>query len=92
MGGRPRLTRRRRRPGSNANITAIRSTRTPSLQRLFHRSLKAPIAMGYVTPGLAATGSAVEVEVRGKKQPATVAKMPWVPHAYYKPAAAAAKA
>lgn len=47
-------------------------------------SLKAPIAMGYVTPTFAETGKAVEVEVRGKRQGATVAKMPFVPHNYFK--------
>ena len=44
------------------------------------------MAMGYVTPAFAATGAVVDVEVRGKRSPATVAKMPFVPHGYYKPA------
>ena len=47
-------------------------------------SLKAPIAMGYVKSAFAAVGSAVEVEVRGKRQGAVVAKMPFVPHNYFK--------
>lgn len=55
----------------------------------FSPCLKAPIAMGYVETPYAAVGTAVAVEVRGKLQPAQIAKMPFVPHKYYKPAAAA---
>lgn len=53
----------------------------------FAPCLKAPIAMGYVTPALVAAGSTLAVEVRGKLQPTTVVKMPFVPHSYYKAAA-----
>ena len=51
----------------------------------FAPCLKAPIAMGYVTGGHAiAAGTPLGVEVRGKLQPATIAKMPFVPHRYFK--------
>jgi aminomethyltransferase len=49
-------------------------------------SLKAPIAMGYVQTSFSDLGKKVAVEVRGKLYPATVAKMPFVPHQYFKPA------
>jgi aminomethyltransferase len=47
-------------------------------------SLKAPVAMGYVAANAMEAGTKVAVEVRGKLIPATVAKMPFVPHHYYK--------
>ncbi|MEP6149957.1 MAG: glycine cleavage system aminomethyltransferase GcvT [Nisaea sp.] len=48
----------------------------------FGPSLEAPLAMGYVTTGHAAAGSAVNVVVRGKALPAATAKMPFVPNGY----------
>ncbi len=48
----------------------------------FGPTLEAPLAMGYVTTGHAAAGSAVNVVVRGKALPATTAKMPFVPNGY----------
>lgn len=48
----------------------------------FGPSLEAPLAMGYVTTGHAAAGSAVNVVVRGKALPAKTAKMPFVPNGY----------
>ena len=48
----------------------------------FGPSLEAPLAMGYVTTGHAAAGSAVNVVVRGKALPAITAKMPFVPNGY----------
>ena len=50
----------------------------------FSPTLGRPIAMGYVAHGHAATGTALEVEVRGKRIPATVADMPFVPHRYHR--------
>lgn len=50
----------------------------------FSPTLKAPIAMGYVETALAAEGTEVAVEVRGKVQPAVVTKMPFVEHRYFK--------
>jgi aminomethyltransferase len=41
-----------------------------------------PVAMGYVRPDLAAIGTRLELSVRGKPLPATVAAMPFVPHRY----------
>ncbi|XP_072026515.1 aminomethyltransferase, mitochondrial-like [Amphiura filiformis] len=48
-------------------------------------SLKGNIAMGYV--GIADTkpGTRLLLEVRGKRIPGTVAKLPFVPHNYYTP-------
>lgn len=42
------------------------------------------IAMGYVKDGLQKAGTEFDVVVRGKKRKATVTKMPFVPHRYYK--------
>lgn len=50
----------------------------------FAPCLKAPIGMGYVPPEFMKEGTELTVEVRGKLIPAVVAKMPWVPHKYYK--------
>ncbi|KXF82965.1 glycine cleavage system aminomethyltransferase GcvT [Enterovibrio coralii] len=43
-----------------------------------------PVAMGYVKTELAAMGTEVFAEVRGKKLPMTVEKMPFVPQRYYR--------
>jgi aminomethyltransferase len=48
----------------------------------FAPSLGAPIAMGFVPPGLAEPGTKLGVVVRGKTQAAEVAFMPFVPHRY----------
>jgi aminomethyltransferase len=48
----------------------------------FAPSLQAPIAMGYVDKAHAADGTALEIDVRGKRIAATVAPMPFVPHRY----------
>jgi aminomethyltransferase len=48
----------------------------------FSPSLQQPIAMGYVSAGHAANGTALEIDVRGKRLDATVAPMPFVPHRY----------
>ena len=42
------------------------------------------IAMAYVASEYAAIGTALEVEVRGKRLAATVAPTPFVPHRYYR--------
>jgi aminomethyltransferase len=42
-------------------------------------SLKKPIGLGYVPPELAAVGTPLEIEVRGRRLPARVAKTPFVP-------------
>jgi len=48
----------------------------------FSPSLQQPIAMGYVSADRAASGTALQIEVRGKRLDATVAPMPFVPHRY----------
>jgi aminomethyltransferase len=48
----------------------------------FAPSLGAPIAMGFVTPGLAEPATRLGVIVRGKTQAAEVVSMPFVPHRY----------
>jgi aminomethyltransferase len=50
----------------------------------FSPSLQRPIAMAYVETALSADGTALEIEMRGKRLPATVAPMPFVPHRYYR--------
>lgn len=50
----------------------------------FSPTLGAPIAMAYVAREHAAIGTALEVEVRGKRLAATVAPTPFVPHRYYR--------
>lgn len=50
----------------------------------FSPTLGAPIAMAYVASAHAAIGTALEVEVRGKRLAATVAPTPFVPHRYYR--------
>lgn len=48
----------------------------------FAPTVGAPIAMGWVSLPHAALGTALEIEVRGKRIGATVAPMPFVPHRY----------
>jgi len=43
----------------------------------FAPSVGAPVAMGYVSAACAADGTALEIEVRGKRLPATVVPMPF---------------
>ncbi len=50
----------------------------------FGPSAEGPVAMGYVPPAYAKTGSPLLLEVRGKQHPAEVVKMPFVPHRYYR--------
>ena len=50
----------------------------------FSPTLGAPIAMAYVSAAHAAIGTAIEVEVRGRRLAATVAPTPFVPHRYYR--------
>ena len=50
----------------------------------FSPTLGHPIAMGYVASEHAGEGTALEIEVRGKRLPATVAPMPFVPHNYHR--------
>jgi len=50
----------------------------------FAPTVGAPIAMGYVPAEHAAIGTALELVVRGRRLPATVADMPFVPNRYYR--------
>lgn len=50
----------------------------------FSPTLGQPIAMAYVEGTHAANGTALEIEVRGKRLAATVSPMPFVPHRYYR--------
>ncbi len=44
----------------------------------------APVAMGYVLSEYAATGTKLDLMVRGKARPATIAAMPFVPANFYR--------
>jgi len=50
----------------------------------FAPTVGAPIAMGYVPADHAATGTALELIVRGRRLPAAVADTPFVPNRYYR--------
>ncbi len=43
-----------------------------------------PVAMGYVAADAAETGRPVSLLVRGKPRPATIVKLPFVPHNYHR--------
>ena len=43
-----------------------------------------PVAMGYVAAEAAETGRPVSLLVRGKPRPATIVKLPFVPHTYHR--------
>lgn len=50
----------------------------------FSPSLGHPIAAAYVNTAHAAPGTALEIDVRGKRLPARVVPMPFVPHRYHR--------
>jgi aminomethyltransferase len=50
----------------------------------FSPTLGHPIAMAYVDTAHAVDGTALEVDVRGKRLPARVSPMPFVPHRYHR--------
>lgn len=50
----------------------------------FSPSLQRPIAMAFVDAALAAPGTALEIDVRGKRLPAAVVPMPFIPHRYHR--------
>ena len=54
----------------------------------FSPSLGHPIAMAYVKARYAPHGTQLETDVRGKRLPARVAPMPFVPHRYHRKGAA----
>jgi aminomethyltransferase len=50
----------------------------------FSPSLNHPIAMAYVDAARTAPGTALEIDMRGKRLPATVVAMPFLPHRYHR--------
>jgi len=50
----------------------------------FGPSVGGPIAMGYVATAQAATGTAIELMVRGTPRPARIAALPFTPHRYFR--------
>ncbi len=50
----------------------------------FSPSLEHPIAMAYVDSALTAPGTVLEIDMRGKRLPAHVVPMPFVPHRYHR--------
>ena len=50
----------------------------------FGPSAGGPVAMGYVAADAAETGRPVSLLVRGKPRPATIVKLPFVPHNYHR--------
>ena len=50
----------------------------------FSPSLEKPIAVAYVAVAQAAPGTALEIEVRGKRLAAIVTPLPFVPHRYHR--------
>jgi aminomethyltransferase len=50
----------------------------------FSPSLEHPIAMAYVDSALAASGTALEIDNRGRRLTAGVVPMPFVPHRYHR--------
>ena len=50
----------------------------------FSPTLEKPIAMGYINLPFAAIGSEVHTQLRGKRVPLTVTKMPFVPQRYHR--------
>jgi len=50
----------------------------------FSPSLECPIAVAYVAIAHAAPGTALEIDVRGKRLAATVTPLPFVPHRYHR--------
>ncbi len=50
----------------------------------FSPTLERPIAMAYVASEHTASGTALEIEVRGKRLPARVTVLPFVPHRYHR--------
>ena len=50
----------------------------------FSPTLGRPVAMALIAAGNAGEGNALECEVRGRRLPAIVSPMPFVPHRYYR--------
>ena len=50
----------------------------------FGPTMDGPVAMGYVTRKNVKAGTKVQLIVRGKARPATVVKLPFAPHRYFR--------
>ena len=50
----------------------------------FGPTVEAPVAMGYVARKFTKAGTPVQLIVRGKPRPATIAKLPFAPHNYHR--------
>jgi aminomethyltransferase len=50
----------------------------------FGPTAEGPVAMGYVSRKFIKAGTPVQLIVRGKPRPATVVKLPFAPHNYYR--------
>ncbi len=50
----------------------------------FGPTVEGPVAMGYVDRPFVKAGTAVQLIVRGKARPATVVKLPFTPHNYFR--------
>jgi len=50
----------------------------------FGPTAEAPVAMGYVARKFTKAGTPVQLIVRGKPRPATIAKLPFAPHNYHR--------
>lgn len=55
----------------------------------FSPSLERPIALAWIAASHAGVGTSLEIEVRGKRLPATVVALPFVPHRYVRKGAKA---
>lgn len=51
----------------------------------FGPTIQAPVAMGYVPTRLATPGTRIFAELRGKREPALVASLPFVPATFKRP-------
>lgn len=51
---------------------------------VYGATVAGPVAMGYVAPGLSAPGTTLWGEVRGRRLPARVQPLPFVPHRYHR--------
>jgi glycine cleavage system aminomethyltransferase T len=51
---------------------------------VFGPTVKGPVSMGYVDKALSKAGTELQVDIRGKKRPIVVAKMPFTAPGYYR--------
>lgn len=51
---------------------------------VFGPTVKGPVSMGYVDKKLAKNGTELQVEIRGKRRPLQVTKMPFITPGYFR--------